>query len=128
MKKNPVVHFEIAADDTKRAQKFYESAFDWKMNEIPEMQYTTIHTAETDENNMVKTPGAINGGIMKRGSGDDTVNLVVSTDNIEESKEKVEKAGGKIVMDITDIPTVGKYFRAKDTEGNIVGVLQPEMK
>jgi len=58
---NSVVHFELGSDDPKRAQKFYSEAFGWKVNEVPQMDYTVLHTAETDENQMVKTPRAING-------------------------------------------------------------------
>ena len=61
---NPVVHFEMPSEDRKRLIKFYTSAFGWKMQETgPEMgNYVVAHTTETDANNMVKTPGAINGG------------------------------------------------------------------
>jgi predicted enzyme related to lactoylglutathione lyase len=31
MKLPKVVHFEIAADDLKRAVKFYEDVFNWKI-------------------------------------------------------------------------------------------------
>jgi len=30
---NRIVHFEIEAKDTKRASKFYHSAFGWKMDQ-----------------------------------------------------------------------------------------------
>ena len=123
--KNPVTHFEIAATDTKRAHKFYEEVFDWKFADVPDMDYTMIYTTETDENQMIQKKGEINGGIFKKGSKDDSVNVVVETDDIEETKKKIEAAGGKILMGPTEIPNIGTHLRAKDTEGNIVGVMQP---
>ena len=37
----------------------------------------------------------------------------------------VEAAGGKIMGEQMDIPGVGLYVSFRDTEGNIVGMLQP---
>lgn len=66
MKKNPVVHFEMPAKDKKRVSEFYTKAFGWDMQQLGEGMgnYIVAHTAETDENNMVKTPGTINGGFF----------------------------------------------------------------
>ena len=32
---NPIVHFEIPADDVQRAIKFYEQALGWKISDPP---------------------------------------------------------------------------------------------
>lgn len=124
--KNPVVHFEIAASDTNRAHQFYEKVFDWKFSKIPMMNYTAIQTTETDENQISKKPGNINGGIMEKGEKIKDSNIVVSTQNISETLEKVKKAGGKVIMDVTTIPIIGLYARFVDTEGNEVGVIQSD--
>ncbi|MBI3887846.1 VOC family protein, partial [Candidatus Microgenomates bacterium] len=63
---NKVIHFEIPADDINRAQRFYKEVFGWKMNIIPEMNYTIVQTGPTDEKGMTKESGFINGGMMKR--------------------------------------------------------------
>jgi len=129
---NPVVHFEMPAKDRARVATFYTQAFGWKMNQLgPEMgNYLIAQTAETDENNMVKTPGAINGGFWE---SQETAapHIVISVDNIEEAMKKVEEAGGKIIGGasgpgkIDDIPGIGKYISFEDSEGNHVGMLQP---
>lgn len=42
---NPVVHFEMPAEDRKRLSKFYSSVFGWKMQEMgPEMGIMWWHT------------------------------------------------------------------------------------
>ena len=66
MKKSPVVHFEMPYKDAKRLSDFYSATFGWDMQQTgPEMgNYVVAHTAETDENQMVKTPGTINGGFF----------------------------------------------------------------
>jgi uncharacterized protein len=130
MKKDPVVHFEMAYKDGKRAAEFYEKAFGWKMNLMGEEmgKYLLAETTETDENHMVKTPGEINGGlydISQADSSGQTVHIVISVDNLEESLKKAEEAGAKVVRKPMDIPGIGMYASILDTEGNNVGVLQP---
>lgn len=130
-----VVHFEMPAKDKKRVADFYASVFGWKMNQLgSEMgNYLLAQTADTDENNMVKTPGAINGGFFdyQEKEGFNTPHLVISVDNLEESIKKVEEAGGKVLGGakgpgtIDDIPGVGRYVSFDDSEGNHIGMLQP---
>ena len=40
MSKRNIVHVEIPATDVKGAGKFYQALFDWKIQEMPEMNYT----------------------------------------------------------------------------------------
>ncbi len=131
MKKNPVVHFEMPAKDRKRVAKFYTQAFGWNMQQMgADMgNYVLAGTTETDANNMVKTPGTINGGFFDYKNDDlnRVPHLVISVDNIEESIEKVKKEGGKIAGDIMEIPGIGRYISFYDTEDNVVGMLQPKM-
>ncbi len=134
-KMNPVVHFEMPSKDNKRVSDFYSNVFGWKMNQMgADMgNYLLAQTTETDENMMVKTPGAINGGFFKyqAATGYNMPHLVISVDNLEESMKMVEKAGGKIIGGSTgpgkidDIPGVGRYISFEDSEGNHVGMLQP---
>ena len=44
-----VVHFEVPFSDGKRARNFYQQAFGWKLDEIPEMKYTTVATGPAAE-------------------------------------------------------------------------------
>jgi uncharacterized protein len=125
---NPVVHFEFPADDMERMKKFYETAFGWKLQQLgPEMgNYVVVHAADTDENNMVKNPGQINGGFYKRQPNADTVSVVIAVEDIEAARKNVEAAGGKITKGPDDIPGIGIYMGFEDTEGNKVAMLQPK--
>jgi predicted enzyme related to lactoylglutathione lyase len=130
--KNPVVHFEMPAKDKARVKEFYSKAFGWVMHQLGDEMgsYIVAETAETDENRMVKTPGTINGGFFDY--KDDELNrvphVVISVDNLEESMKAVKDAGGSVEGDPMDIPGIGKYVSIKDTEGNIVGILQPHRR
>jgi len=130
-KMNPVVHFELPADDTKRMAAFYARVFGWQANFLgPEMgHYVTVSTSETDENNMVKTPGAINGGLYPKNEEMGAVypSLVIAVDDITESARQVVEAGGKLLGEPTDIPGIGKWVSFEDTEGNRLSILKPIM-
>ena len=129
---NPVVHFEMPYEDGKRMADFYTKAFGWKANMLGEDMgsYVVAHTTETDENQMVKRPGAINGGFFKRTKPDQYPSVVIAVDDIHAAMKKVEEAGGKALGGLTpgqpdDIPGIGLYASIIDTEGNRVGMLQP---
>ena len=134
-KSNPVVHFEMPAKDKQRVADFYSKVFGWEMKQLgPEMgNYLLAHTAETDENNMVKTPGAINGGFFEYQDkeGFNIPHLVIGVGNLEEAMKAVEDEGGKVIGGasgpgkIDDIPGVGRYVSIEDSEGNHIGMLQP---
>jgi uncharacterized protein len=125
---NPVVHFEMPAEDRKRMAAFYTKAFGWKTEMMgPEMgDYTVVTTTESDETGP-KKPGAINGGfyLKKAGWPDQYPSVVISVDDVAAAIKKVTDAGGKIHGDPMDIPGVGRYVSFADTEGNRVSMLQP---
>jgi hypothetical protein len=132
-KKDPIVHFEIPADDVERAKKFYSEIFGWGIEkfDMPSDSstegdpYYMVYTAETDEKNMIKTPGAINGGLMKRQSPDQTLVNYISVDSIDEKLETIKEKGGEICMPKTEIaPGMGWIANFKDTEGNMMGLHQ----
>lgn len=123
---NKVVHFEILADDTTRAQNFYRDVFGWKIEKtsMPGHEYYMVTTVETDEQQVPKEPGAINGGMMKRQMPKEGTVIVIEVDNLDEHLKKVQTAGGKIVMPKMTVGDMGLYARISDTEGNIIGVWQ----
>lgn len=132
MKMNSVVHFEMPAKDKKRVANFYTKAFGWQMHQLSgDMgNYVLAGTTETDENQMVKTPGTINGGFFeyKNEPGYQYPSVVISVENLEESIENVKKEGGEIQGNPMDIPGIGRYVAFHDTEGNRVGMIQPPQK
>ena len=112
--------------------KFYTQAFGWRMQKLgKEMgDYVTAATTETDENNMIKKPGAINGGFFPKNSGSPAQypSVVIAVDDIKKAMKKVTDAGGKVLGDPMEIPGIGQYVSFTDTEGNRASMLQPFMK
>jgi predicted enzyme related to lactoylglutathione lyase len=128
MKMDPVVHFEMPAEDRKRMSGFYTKAFGWQTNQLgPEMgDYVLVTTTQVDEKMMIKKPGAINGGFFqKTGDTSQYPSVVIQVDDIKESIKKVEEAGGKVPGEPMEIPNVGLIASFFDTEGNRVSMLQP---
>jgi len=131
MKKSPVVHFEMAYEDPKRASDFYSKVFGWEMNLLgSEMSnYLLAGTVDVDEKTQIaKEPGAINGGFYEKSQmspSGQRVHVVISVDNLDESLKNAESNGAKIATKPMEIPGIGMYASIVDTEGNDVGVLQP---
>jgi predicted enzyme related to lactoylglutathione lyase len=119
-----VVHFEVEASDPERAKSFYSRAFGWEMQQMGEEMgnYVVVITGDPKE------PGGINGGIYKSMSGSKELNgysCVIGVENIDQAMDKIRSAGGQLLGDKMDIPTVGTFIRCKDTEGNFFSILQP---
>ena len=125
---NPVVHFEMPAENRQRMADFYSKTFGWKTQTLGKDMgnYVIATTTESDEKGP-KKPGAINGGFFTK--TDDMPaqypSVVVAVDDISESMKKVMKAGGKVLGEPMEIPGIGQYVSFFDTEGNRVSMLQP---
>jgi uncharacterized protein len=119
-----IVHFEIPADDVKRAAKFYKDAFGWSMQQFAPMDYWMVQTTEVDENQMPKNPGSINGGMAKRGGPVKSIVVTVAVADIDKALAKVEKLGGKTVQKKQPVGDMGFTAYFKDSEGNVVGLYQ----
>lgn len=116
-----VIHFEIPADDAKRAIKFYEEVFNWKIEkwEGP-FDYWLVTTGEEEE------PG-IDGAITMRVESEGTYNTI-DVPSIDEFVQKIEESGGKLISPKREIPEMGYHAYCQDTEGNIFGIMEPLQK
>jgi predicted enzyme related to lactoylglutathione lyase len=121
-----VVHFEIPLDNVERGHKFYKNAFGWGLSPVPGMEYAMIQTTESDEMGMPKAPGAINGGMGKRGDLLKHPTVTILVDDIPAALAAVEKHGGKTLQKMTPIGdgSMGSTAYFKDSEGNTIGLFQ----
>jgi uncharacterized protein len=121
---DPVVHFEVPAEDRKRMSEFYAKVFGWQTKQLGE-DYGNYVTAMTTEKE--KTPGAISGGFYDK-MDDPKMNhpsVVIAVKDINESIQKIKDAGGTIHGEPMEIPKVGMFVAFTDTEGNRLSILQP---
>lgn len=126
---NPIVHFEIPADDVTRAQTFYQNVFGWKIKQMPMpaggLEYYGVTTRKDGE-------AGINGGLMKRNMPGQPFANYVAVKSIDDFLGKVTANGGSVIMPRQEIaPGMGSIAVFKDTEENMMGLYQPsaqEMK
>ena len=124
------VYFEIHVDDPSRAMDFYGIVLGWSFEQYGEAKYWLIKTGEAG------TPG-LNGGMLKRkgpplppDARTPVVGFIctMQVGDLETILHAVTNAGGKIVKGRFAIPGVGWRAYARDTEGNIFGLTQPDPK
>jgi predicted enzyme related to lactoylglutathione lyase len=114
------VHFEIAADDVKRAIKFYSRVFGWTMEKIEGEDYWLISTSgEEDE-------FAMSGGMMERIDPSDSTVLTFDVDSLDAFARKITEAGGKVTTPRISLPGLGDIQYCQDSEGNSFGIIEYE--
>jgi uncharacterized protein len=115
---NRPVHFEILSDKPEAAAEFYREVFGWKFASWEGPQgYWLVDTGAEG------TPG-IHGGLMHRHFPQPVINTI-SVESLEETRAKVEKAGGRTVQGPNEIPGVGTHVYCEDPDGTLFGLLQP---
>lgn len=130
---NRVIHFEIQADNIARAQKFYREAFGWEIKQAMSkaeggpMDYWLLMTGEAG-------PG-INGGLYERPQKKEeqyhVYDCTIDVKDIDKAIAAVKACGGRITRDKMELPKVGWFASALDSEGNRFGLMQatgPEAK
>jgi predicted enzyme related to lactoylglutathione lyase len=126
---NPVVHFEMPAEDRKRMADFYSGVFGWQTQMLGEDMgsYVVVSTTETDETGRPTRLGAINGGFFPKSVDNAVPSVVIAVEDIKAHAAKVSAAGGTVLGEPVQIPGVGWYLSFVDPEGNRVSMLQPTM-
>ncbi len=122
-KNNSVVHFEIPAGDLNASKEFYQSVFGWEMKAYSD-DYVSVTTAETDERGGSKVPGAINGGLQKKGERAVSPTIVVQVENIDEVLHSIKEKGGTVAIEKEAMGDMGYYAQFNDPEGNRLGLFQ----
>jgi uncharacterized protein len=115
---NPFVHVELHTQDPEGAKKFYKELFDWKLEDVPDMNYTIINVGE-----------GTGGGMMKSPMPDALPQWVpyVLVDNIAVATEKAKSLGATILVDVTEIPDMGQHSMFLDPTGAAFALWQPKM-
>ena len=120
-----VIHFEIHAEDPERAVAFYQRVFGWTCTRWSgPVDYWLIKTGPDGQ------PG-INGGLIKRrGPIDGTAVLAyvctIDVPSVDEWLGHITAAGGTVALPKMAVPGVGWRAYAKDTEGNVFGIMQAD--
>lgn len=120
-KTNALNWFEIPVNDMKRAKKFYEDILEISMQEHEMNNINMAFFPFDPEMQSGKVSGALTysaNGDIKPGS-DGPVIYLNANPEIQKVVDRIEKAGGKVIMPKTQInKDVGYMAFFMDTEGN----------
>ena len=119
MSAHKIVHVDFSSNDRVVSGNFYQELFDWKVKQIPEMDYATFESGD----------GSVGGGFnpINDDNPAGTVMVYIETDDINASLKQAETLGGTILSQPRHIPDVGLFAYIKDLSGNTLALLQPEM-
>jgi len=112
---NAFAHIELSTDDLKKAEKFYQSVFAWKLRPMPKVKYTMIEV------------GKGTGGGMQKKQMPDAPNAwlpYVEVDDVKKTVAKAAKAGAKVMLDYMPIGEMGAIGIFADPSGAAIGVWQ----
>jgi uncharacterized protein len=111
-KPNPFVWYDVMTTDTKAAEDFYRAVIGW---EIKDSGMTDRYYA------ILSSGSAMVGGLMP--IPDDAKGMppawtgYIGVDNVDDYAKRVKAAGGQILREPADIPTVGRFAVASDPHG-----------
>lgn len=127
-KMNPVVHFEMPAEDSKRMAEFYNRVFGWQTTQLGKERgnYILVTTSDIDLYGRPRDAGMINGGFYPRREGSSPYpTIVIAVEDIMEAIKDIKEAGGIVLEEPMEIPGYGFYLSFIDTENNRVSLMQP---
>jgi predicted enzyme related to lactoylglutathione lyase len=114
-----IVHVELRSDEPEKTKAFYRTVFGWKFQEVPGMGYA-----------MIETPSPPGGGLRKTDRGEHAGILnFIRVASVEGTSHAIEKAGGKILVPKTDVPSWGTFsvFQAPGGVVQAIWEASPEM-
>jgi len=112
---NHINYIEFYTNDLARTKDFYTSVFDWRFTDYGP-NYTSFTNAGLEGGFEYSDKRPQNGALV-----------VLYHENLEEAKQAVLNAGGKITKDIFSFPG-GKRFQFQDPTGNELSVWLNEEK
>ncbi len=110
----PVVHFEIYGQNEAELQEWYRKLFDWHVDSDNPMSYGVVDT---------HGEGGINGGIAKTDFSSNGVSVFIEVDDLQATLDRIEAAGGKTVVPVTEMGVV-TLAMFTDPAGNRIGLVK----
>lgn len=112
---NPFVHIELATNDVARAKDFYRKMFDWKLEDVPGMDYTMINVGD-----------GTGGGMMKNPVPDAPSHWLayVLVDDVAAATSKAKVLGATVCKEPTEIPEYGWFSVIMDPTGAALALWQ----
>jgi predicted enzyme related to lactoylglutathione lyase len=113
MSKRNIVHIEIPAADVAGAGKFYQDLFGWKIEPVPEMNYTTWEPLQGPGGGFSPLDESVKPG---------DVLIYIDSPDIQADLERIKALGGTVLTEKTEIPGIGWFALFKDPTGNTLAL------
>ena len=112
---NPVMHFELIANQPEKLKDFYARLFGWRREEFPDIGYAYLHT---------DAGKGIDGGLGSPAGGlAPGLTVYVQVDDLEKALARARELGaGKVLQEPGEVPGVGRFAVFADPEGNRIGL------
>ena len=128
---NPVVHFQLCAEDVDAMSAFYREVFGWR---IEPRRLTSVGAGVTGTYPIIDAEeGGIAGGISDRIPENGGAVLVIEVDDIDAMIERVVSHGGRMrfsgsppermALAAEDDDVRFAWVEFEDLEGNLVGLI-----
>ena len=110
-----VIHVEVVGKDGPALQSFYSDIFGWTLDTNNPSGYGMYRPTDGE---------GVAGGIgTAEDGGPGHVTFYVHTDDPEGTLRRVEAAGGRVVMPLTEVAPETKIALFADPEGHVVGLM-----
>ena len=107
-----IIHVEVTGKDGPKLQQFYSDVFDWDLDTNNPGGYGMLRQ------------GDLSAGIgPAQDGGDGQVTFYVHTEDPQATLRKVEEAGGRVIMPLTEVAPETNIALFTDPEGHVVGLM-----
>ncbi len=110
---NEVIHVEVTGSDGERLQRFFREVFGWE-----------IDTNNPGGYGMYRGANGITGGFGAAPEGrPGGVTFYVTSDDAQATLDRVEAAGGRVLMPPTEVAPDTIVALFADPEGHVIGLM-----
>jgi predicted enzyme related to lactoylglutathione lyase len=109
---NKIIHVEVTGKNGPALQKFYSDVFGWSLDTNNPGGYGMLRQDELS---------AGIGAAQDGGTG--LVTFYVDADDPQATLQRVEAAGGKVIMPLTEVAPETTIALFADPEGHVVGLM-----
>ena len=109
---------ELMTTDPEAAREFYTQLFGWgsKAMDMPSGTYTTLQVGDASIAGLMKIPADAKGMPPNWG-------CYVTVNDVDATCARVKQLGGKIIMPVMEVPTVGRMAVVQDPQGAVLSII-----
>ena len=113
---------ELMTTDPDAAREFYTQLFGWgsKAMEMPTGTYTTLQVGDASIAGMMKIPADSKGVPPNWG-------CYVTVSDVDATCKRAAQLGGKVIVPVMEVPTVGRMAVIQDPQGAVLSVITYSM-